>query len=334
MGRRKFYLILIAFLALLLLAGAGFLGAYYYVNNVPSVPENTVVDIPRGQGLKQISSMLEDRGVVADKRLFILYVISKGWQERLRAGEYEFEKGSTLSRVARKIAEGDVVLHRITIPEGLTLREIADLLDKSGVLSGEGFMDVIRNNKELLSELPGRPLTGFEGYMFPDTYTYTKGVTPKEFAVMMVNRFNAVYGSLREMRDGVNLTDNEIITLASIIEEETGRASERPLVSAVFHNRLRLGMRLESDPTVIYGMGDDFDGNLTKQDLRTETKYNTYLNGGLPPGPISNPGRDSIVAALNPARVNYLYFVSRGDGTHEFSSNYKDHQRAVLKYQR
>ncbi len=334
MGSRKLYLILITFLIVLFLAGAGLLGVYYYVNYIPSVPENTVIDIPKGEGLRKISSALEDAGVIIDDRLFILYVMGKGWQQRLKAGEYVFEKGSTMSRVARKIADGDVLLHKVTIPEGLTVREIADLLDNSGVLNGEEFMDVIRNNKEILSRLPGRPLTGFEGYMFPDTYTYTKGVTSEEFVGMMIDRFNAVYESLEDMKEGVNLTDNEIITLASIIEEETGSVSERPLISAVFHNRLKIGMRLESDPTVIYGMGDDFDGNLTKRDLRTETKYNTYLNAGLPPGPIANPGKDSIIAVLNPARVNYLYFVSRGDGTHQFSSNYKDHQRAVIKYQR
>lgn len=334
MGSKKFYLIVITFLIITLLSGAGLLGAHYYINSVPSVPENTVVDIPKGEGLRKISSTLEGRGVIADSRLFILYVMSKGWQQKLRAGEYEFKKGSTMARVASKIADGDVILHKVTIPEGLTVRETAELLDQSGVLNGEEFMDVLRDNKDLLTKLPGRPITGFEGYMFPDTYTYTKGVTPEEFAVMMVDRFNAVYGSLEEIREGVNLTDNEIVTLASIIEAETGSASERPLVSAVFHNRLRIGMRLESDPTVIYGMGDDFDGNLTKRDLHTETKYNTYLNGGLPPGPIANPGKDSIVAALRPASVNYLYFVSRGDGTHQFSSNYSDHQRAVIKYQR
>jgi len=309
-------------------------GVYYYVNKVPSVPESTVLDIPKGSGLKNISSMLEEAGVIKSRYLFVGYVMSKGWQQRLKAGEYLFEEGSTVSRIAQKIAKGEVVLHKVTVPEGLTIKEIAVLLDEKGVLSGREFLQEARNNKEILSELPGRPLTGLEGYLFPDTYTYTKGVTALEFIEMMISRFNEVYRSLRSERDEVNLTDNEIITLASIIEEETGSVSERPLVSAVFHNRLKLGMRLESDPTVIYGIGEDFDGNLTKNDLRTETSYNTYIVRGLPPGPISNPGKDSILAALKPADVSYIYFVSRGDGTHYFSSNYKDHQRAVIKYQR
>lgn len=316
------------------MGGASLFGVFYYVNNVPSVPANTVLDIPKGSGLKNISSMLEKAGVIKSKYLFVGYVMSKGWQQKLKAGEYLFEEGSTLSLIARKIAKGDVVLHKVTIPEGLTIEEIAVLLDESGVLDGQGFLQETRNNKELLSELPGRPLTGLEGYLFPDTYTYTKGVTAREFIEMMIGRFNEVYSSLKRDREEVNLTDNEIVTLASIIEEETGSAPERPLVSAVFHNRLKLGMRLESDPTVIYGIGEDFDGNLTKNDLRTKTSYNTYIVSGLPPGPISNPGKDSILAALKPADVSYIYFVSRGDGTHYFSSNYKDHQRAVIKYQR
>jgi conserved hypothetical protein, YceG family len=151
----------------------------------------------------------------------------------------------------------------------------------------------------------------------------------------MVSRFDKVYESLKSEADGkLSLTDHEIITLASIVEKETGDASERSLISAVFHNRLRRGMRLDSDPTVIYGLGEDFDGNLTKSDLRTETGYNTYKIAGLPPGPIANPGKASIRATMNPAEVDYLYFVSRGDGTHVFSSNYRDHQRAVIRYQK
>lgn len=334
MGFTKLRIILTVFIIILLLAGAGLLGIYHYVNNVPSVCETTVIDILKGEGLRKISSKLEESGLIVDDHLFILFVASKGWQNSLRAGEYEFKEGSTLSEVAEKIAKGDVLIHRVTVPEGLTVREIADLLDVRGVLDGKEFLSVTDYNKELLGLLPGRPLTGLEGYLFPDTYTYTKGVTPEEFILMMINRFNTVYGSLRDMRDGVNLTDNEIITLASIIEEETGAASERPIISAVFHNRLKIGMRLESDPTVIYGMGEDFDGNLTKRDLLTETRYNTYINNGLPPGPIASPGKESIIAALNPADVNYIYFVSRGDGTHQFSTNYRDHQRAVFKYQR
>jgi UPF0755 protein len=333
MGSGRLKIITIAVLILLVLGAAAFLGLYYYINNVPTVSEDRVVDIPKGKGLRNISAMLEEEGIIGNGDLFMLYVIGKGWQDRLKAGEYEFKKDSTTSQVALKIAEGDVVVHKVTIPEGLTAREIAELLGRNGVLDPDGFLDAA-GDPGILKILPGRPITGIEGYLFPDTYAYTKGVTPGEFVRMMVSRFKKVYNSLGGLRQRVNLTDNEVIILASMIEKETGSPSERPVISAVFHNRLRLGMKLDSDPTVIYGLGDDFDGNLTKSDLNTMTQYNTYLIKGLPPGPICNPGKESIIAALSPARVDYIYFVSRGDGTHYFSESYKDHQRAVSEYQR
>ena len=330
-GRIKSFIIAVL---IILIAGASCLiGAYYYVTQVPAVSENKVVDIHRGKGLRTISAELEEDGVIDSGDLFMLYVVSKGWQNRLRAGEYEFKKDLTISEVARKIAYGDVVLHKVTIPEGLTIKEIAALLGKKGVLDPDGFLTATRD-PAFLKLLPGRTITGLEGYLFPDTYTYTKGVTPEEFVRMMLTRFNKVFDSLTGLRRRVNLTDNEVVILASIIEKETGAPSERPIISAVFHNRLRLGMKLDSDPTVIYGLGDSFDGNLTKADLNTMTQYNTYLINGLPPGPICNPGKESITAALSPAAVDYLYFVSKGDGTHHFSDNYADHQKAVSEYQR
>ena len=333
MGSGRIKTISIALLIFLVLAASGLLGVYYYITSVPAVTGDTVVDIPKGSGLKGISAELEREGVIRNSGLFMLYVVVNGWQGRLKAGEYEFEDGSTTSEVAAKLADGDVLLHKVTIPEGLTAKEIAVLLGKNGVIDPDGFLTATRD-PSLLKILPGRSVTGLEGYLFPDTYTYTKGVTPGEFVSMMIDRFNKVYSSLAGMRRRVNLTDNEVITLASIIEKETGAPAERPLISAVFHNRLKLGMKLDSDPTVIYGLGDDFDGNLTRADLATMTQYNTYLIKGLPPGPICNPGMESIKAALSPASVDYIYFVSRGDGTHYFSDNYAEHQRAVSEYQR
>ncbi len=333
MGSGRIKTISIAVLIILIAGASGLLGVYYYITRVSAVSEDRVVDVPKGKGLRTISSQLEEEGVIGSGDLFILYVVGKGWQNRLKAGEYEFKRGITISEVARKIAQGDVVLHKVTIPEGLTIKEIAALLGKNGVLDPDGFLTAARD-PSILEMLPGRPITGLEGYMFPDTYTYTKGVTPEEFVRMMLTRFNKVFDSFAGLRRRVNLTDNEVITLASIIEKETAAPAERPIISAVFHNRLRLGMKLDSDPTVIYGLGDSFDGNLTKADLNTMTQYNTYLIKGLPPGPICNPGKESITAALSPAAVDYLYFVSRGDGTHYFSDNYADHQRAVSEYQR
>lgn len=333
MGSRKFKIISLAVLVILILSVSALSGFYYYVTNVPSVSEDKIIDILRGKGVRKISALLENEGVIRDGNLFVAYVIVKGWKDKLKAGEYQFKKGSTIADVALKIAWGDVLVHKVTIPEGLTVKDIAALLDKNGVLDGKRFLAESADPK-LLESLPGRHVTGIEGYLFPDTYTYTKGVAPEKFILMMVERFDKVYTSLGGLKNRVNLTDNEIITLASVIEKETGAASERPLVSAVFHNRLKLGMKLDSDPTVIYGLGEGFDGKLTRDDLNTMTQYNTYIIKGLPPGPICNPGKESIIAAMSPAPVDYLYFVSRGDGTHYFSDNYEDHQRAVSEYQR
>lgn len=304
-----------------------------YIQTTPSVPEDTMVEIPKGSGLSSISEKLMRLGVIANDKLFILYVMKEGWQDDLKAGEYEFEKGSTMAQVVRKIVQGDVELDRVTIPEGLTIKEIARLLGKKGVVSENDFIQETQN-KELIKELLGPGVNSFEGYLFPETYSYSKSLNSKELITLMVERFKAVYESLSDQRKKVNLTDNEILTLASIIEKETGAGFERPIISAVFQNRLRIGMKLDSDPTVIYGMGDNYNGNLRRRDLRQYTDYNTYVIKGLPPGPIANPGEDSILAVLNPADVKYLYFVSKGDGTHYFSNSLREHHNAVNKYQR
>jgi len=333
MKSKKLFYITALIIIVLILLGASYLTVSHYIHKVPSVSENMIVDIPKGAGLKDISSKLKQAGVIKSDELFILYVMSEGWQNELKAGEYEFDKGSTMSEVAAKIVTGDVLLYRVTIPEGLTVKEIAGLLGKKGIVDEQEFL-LETQNKELLRELLGHGAISFEGYLFPETYSYSRAPSSQEFIRLMVNRFKTVYEPLSDMRDKVNLTDKEVLTLASIIEKETGAAFERPIISAVFHNRLRIGMKLDSDPTVIYGMGERYAGNLRRRDLGEATEYNTYVIKGLPPGPIANPGKDSIMAALNPADVRYLYFVSRGDGTHHFSPNYREHQRAVYKYQR
>ena len=327
---RKKIIIIIGFILTVFVIG--FIYFTYFIPPTFQGTEKITLDIPKGSRLKDIALELKRAGVIRSDKLFILFVLFKGDKSRLKAGEYEFASGDSLNQIIEKIVKGDVVVHRITIPEGFTINEIAELLERNGVMSKGAFLEKAHSS-EFAKELLGDPsLPDLEGYLFPDSYLYKKGITPEEFIRTMVAKFKEVYGPLRAKSEGLNLTDHDIVILASIIEKETGNVSERPLVSAVFHNRLRLGMRLESDPTVIYGIGN-FDGNLTKKDLRTETKYNTYKIFGLPPGPISNPGKDSLEAALNPAKVDYLYFVSRGDGTHEFSSNYRDHRRAVAEYQ-
>jgi len=333
MKSRKLIYITLFLIVVLILLGVFYFSVSNYIHKVPSVSEDIVVEIPKGTGLKEISSKLKEAGVIKSDKLFIVYVMSEGRQNSLKAGEYEFEKGSTMSDIVNKIAAGDVLLYRVTIPEGFTVKEIARLLDEKEVVTETEFLEESQN-KELIIELLGPEATSFEGYLFPETYSYSRSPTSRELIRLMVERFNTVYEPLQGLREKVNLTDKEILTLASIIEKETGAAFERPIISAVFHNRLRIGMKLDSDPTVIYGMGEKYGGNLRRSDLRRGTEYNTYVIERLPPGPIANPGKDSIMAVLKPADVKYLYFVSRGDGTHHFSNSYREHQRAVYKYQR
>lgn len=324
----------LATIAAVVISTAGFLAIFFYFTYLaPSSQKRTILEIPKGQGVSGIGLRLEQAQVIKSDELFIFYVVVKRAQNKLKAGEYEFQPGDSMTQVIERLIKGDVIARKITIPEGLTIDQIGELLDLNGVISKEEFLKKAKSIN-FARELVGESISSFEGYLFPDTYSYSKGISSEELIRVMVSRFKKVYWSLKTRYRAENLTDHEVVTLASIVEKETGSAFERPLISAVFLNRLRLGMRLESDPTVIYELGSDFDGNLTKENLRTGASYNTYKTIGLPPGPISNPGKDSLESALNPAKVNYLYFVSKGDGTHYFSSHYGDHQEAVFKYQK
>ena len=220
----------------------------------------------------------------------------------------------------------------VTITEGMTLKQIATLLATKGLGAEESFLCL--NADQAFLERWGLPSQGMEGYLYPDTYYFSWLASPEEILGRMIERFYTVLRpDMYRRAAALDLSAHEVITLASLIEKETGTDAERPLVSAVFHNRLKKGIPLQCDPTVIYGL-DHFDGNLTRAHLQTPTPYNTYLLRGLPPGPIANPGLKAILAALQPADQNYLYFVARGDGTHEFSSDLATHNRAVQRFQK
>jgi UPF0755 protein len=223
------------------------------------------------------------------------------------------------------------VLHRLTVPEGLTVVQIADVIERAGL--GAAPEVVARANDPAHARALGVAASGLEGYLFPDTYLFPRTVTVDGILAAMVARFRTVFTPEWERRAAeLGLTTHQAVTLASIIEKETGDPAERPLIGSVFHNRLKRGMRLETDPTVIYGI-KDFDGNLTRRHLETPTPYNTYIIKGLPPGPIANPGRESLQAALFPADSPYLFFVSRNNGTHQFSATLADHSQAVRRFQ-
>ncbi len=249
----------------------------------------------------------------------------------LKAGTYRLEGPHRPVDVFRVLAEGRVEQVSVTLPEGLTARQMAGILGRAGVTDAEAFAALVYDpGAPARWDLPGPSL---EGFLFPDTYRFARGLAPERVVSVLVGRFLEVAEPLRADAEKLGLGLLGWVTLASMVEAEAARDEERPLVAAVFLNRLRKGMRLESDPTVIYGL-QGFDGNLTRTDLERDHPYNTYTRAGLPPGPICNPGRASLQAAARPARVDFLYFVSRNDGTHVFSRTYREHLRWVERFQK
>ena len=294
--------------------------------------ERRQVVIPQGVPFKGVARILDEQGLLRSPTGFYLMARLMGVTGKVQAGEYEMSTAMLPAVILHKLVTGDVMKYRVTIPEGYTIRQIALQLQELGIIEEQEEFLKLAFSAEFAVGL-GIEGKSVEGYLFPDTYLLPKGVSPSEIIKTMVGKFKRVYGPDCEHRAAeLGMTDREIVTLASIIEKETGVSEERPLISAVFHNRLKRGIPLCSDPTVIYGIVD-FDGNLRKRDLEQWTPYNTYLKKGLPPGPIANPGRSSLLAALYPAPVQYLYFVSRNDGSHYFSTTLREHNEAVRRYQ-
>ncbi|MBW2558844.1 MAG: endolytic transglycosylase MltG [Deltaproteobacteria bacterium] len=289
------------------------------------------VEIPRGSTFSATVDMLGGAELIRYKREFYLLALLMDAPEHIKPGEYDLSSSITPVAVLNKLVQGKVKGYRVFIPEGFTLSQIASRLENQGFADRETFISLASNSR-LLSSL-GIEGESAEGYLFPDTHTLNKSMGEEGIIRFMVRQFRKVMTpDMLKRANELNLTEGEVVTLASIIEKEGGSKGEGPLVSAVFHNRLKKGMRLQSDPTVIYGI-KDFDGNLRRSDLREKTPYNTYRIKGLPPGPICNPGMEAIKAALYPAPVDFLYFVSKNNGSHQFSSNLKDHNAAVLTYQ-
>jgi UPF0755 protein len=294
--------------------------------------ERRQVVIPKGASFKGVVRILDEEGVLRSPTGFYLMGRLMGVRGRVQAGEYELSTSMPPTIILHKLITGDVMKYRITIPEGYTVRQIASYLQEQGIIEDQQQFLAKAFSADFAAGL-GIEGKSVEGYLFPDTYLLPKGVSPSDIIKTMVGKFKQVYApDFAQRAAELGMTDREVVILASIIEKETGIAEERPLISAVFHNRLKRGMPLCSDPTVIYGI-PNFDGNLRKKDLEHWTSYNTYLRKGLPPGPIANPGRSSILAAIYPAEVQYLYFVSRNDGSHYFSNTLREHNEAVWRYQ-
>ncbi len=329
--KKLFKTLFLLILILASLAGAAF---YWQIFRWQASGAATV-ELPKGAALPAIAAILHAQGVVRSPRLFEIYARAKHAAAKLHAGEYEFARGMTLNDILAKIVRGDVKRYQLTVIEGWNLRDIDKMLltkDFVPPALAQEFMQLVYDPAYIAS----LGLTGtasLEGYLFPDTYLIARPKDAREIIDPMVKRYKQIYtDALRTRAREIGMTDHQVLTLASIIEKETGRGDERPIISSVFHNRLKSGIQLATDPTVIYGI-PNFNGNLRRSDLERPGPYNTYLNPGLPPGPIASPGADSIKAALYPAETNYFYFVSKNDGSHYFSATMGEHARAVQHYQ-
>ena len=329
--------ILLILVVLLLVAAAGG-GAWTYVTMERPykgyAEAEQYVDIPTGSGTVSMGRRLADMGVIRSASAFRLAVWMRGAGRKLQAGEYRFDRPMTTAEVVDKIARGDVYVRTITFREGLNIREMATAFESGGFGTAADFMAAARRG-QLVHELDPEA-RDLEGYLFPDTYTLQRRTTAEQLVERMVNRFTkALTSEIQKQASARGLTVRQLVTLASLVEKETGKGDERPIVAGVYANRLRIGMGLQCDPTVIYALmlAGRYDGNIRKDDLQIDSPYNTYRYRGLPPGPIAAPGAASLAAAANPADVPYLYFVSRGDGSHVFSATLDEHNRNVSTYQ-
>ncbi len=290
--------------------------------------QRKIINISPGAGLSEVADELEREGVVRKAEIFSLLVFLTNGQKKLKYGKYAFSPEDTPYSVYRKLIRGKVFLRKVTFPEGITLLQMAEILEASQVTSREDFL-ALASSKEYATRKLGVQVPSLEGFLFPDTYFFEEGYSAQKVIEAMLGRFMEALSTL-----GVSDADRDIkrlATVASIIEKETGFSPEKPLISAVIRNRLKRGMRLEKDPTVIYALGEKFTGDLKRKDLKFPSPYNTYVVFGLPPGPIAAPGLDSLRAALNPADADYLYFFSRGDGSHYFSKTYAEHLNLVRR---
>lgn len=328
---------ILSFLFFIIVLGVGVIIATYVYIKWPVEHENVSLTIKPGTSLVKISETLEENGIITCGSCFRVYVLARGMAHKLRAGDYEFESGLNADQIIKKLLKGDFKTFNITIPEGWTVSQIAGFLPTLPFVEnkniGKDLRDISKDTQYLSGLNIAWKINSLEGYLFPDTYKVYKLSDVKKLISQMVDEFNKKFtGKILEKAPNLNLTPAEIVILASIIEKETGVDEERPIIASVFYNRLKKGMPLQSDPTVIYGI-EDFNGNLTKKDLEKPHPYNTYVIAGMPVGPICNPGKASLEAALNPAKTNYLFFVSKNDGSHKFSKTYAEHSKAVYEYQ-
>ena len=326
-------------LVIFLLVGLFAIGAqFYFYATEPYQSKKTDVHyflVKKGENPTLLSRLLEKEGVISSEtRFHWLGRITRKWSH-VKAGEYALSASMSPLEILSVLTSGISVSHPITVREGENIYEIAKALEEKKLGTQSAFLELVKNQdfmKQLGLKEPLPP--SLEGFLYPETYNFNRTQTLEDMTKIMFKKFQSVWGPKEEARaKELGLTQFEVLTLASMVEKETGAPQERPLIASVFHNRLKKKMRLQSDPTTIYGIWEHYKGNITKNDLLTPTPYNTYTVAALPAGPISNPGKEAIQAALYPQESQYLFFVSHNDGTHEFTETYGDHTKAVKNFQ-
>lgn len=293
--------------------------------------EEKIFTISPGETFGSVNYRLYEEGFIKSKKLFHRYSQARGVMTSFKSGDYLIQTGTTMAQMIELFLSGRSITIPISIPEGKNLYQIAQILEASGLVSAEDFVRWAKD-EAFMKELGIEGAT-VEGYLFPETYNFSKQVSPKRIISTMVNQYKLQTKDL-DFSHPVLKSEHEVVTLASVVEKETGASWERPMIAGVFLNRLNKGMRLQSDPTIIYGIYEEFKGNLTRRMINQTNPYNTYRINGLPQGPIANPGVDAIKAVLSPKEHSYLYFVSKNNGTHVFSETYKQHLEAVNYWQK
>lgn len=333
-SRKTWGVLLFLAAAVLLYIGAS-LARFAFTPAKPGSQETSIIEVHRGDSPAEITRMLQQKGAISDTRLFSwLGRMTRSWR-KIKSGEYEVSGAMTPLELLGTLSSGVSINHPLTVREGENMYEIADSLEEKGLGTKERFLALSRSPKFIASLGFKVPLPQtLEGYLYPETYFINRSMSVEDIIRQMVKRFIAVWAAFDGQEKTLGLTRHEVVTLASIVEKETGAPEERPLISSVFHNRLKKRMRLQSDPTTIYGMWERYTGKIHKSDLLAPSPWNTYTVSALPIGPISNPGREALTAALNPATSDLLFFVSKNDGTHEFNKTFEAHDAAVTRLQK
>lgn len=326
----RFWLtILVAYVCLSFAAMAA---GWWHLTTPLQPAQETIIDIAPGSSLIRVADELQQKNIIRQALILRLLAKWNGQEQEVQAGKYLFSTPATPADVLDRLVRGDVIRVGLTIPEGFTLRQIARRIAESG-FGDQATLLELAYDTDFIAAL-GVEATSLEGYLFPETYNFVPGTSERSLLRMMVEQFyRALTDEIREAAQQLGLTLHEHVTLASLIEKETGLTEEMPLIASVFHNRLEANMRLQTDPTAVYDL-EDFSGPVTRAHLSNPSPYNTYLIRGLPPGPIASPGLAALKAAVFPAITDYYYFVSKRDGSHHFSRNLKEHNQAIQRYLR